>query len=364
MLRAHGHPLQEYRVHNDSVDGMSRLGLLTATMWNRASYRAIDEALTRSGSRIAHFHNTFPLISPAAYYAARRRRVPVVQTLHNYRLLCPEATLFREGRVCEECLGRAVPWPGIVHGCYRGSRATTAVVAGMVTFHRAIGTWRHQVDVYIALTQFARRKFIEGGLPEDRIVVKPNFAEDPGPGEHRSGGVLFVGRLVPEKGVETMMRAWELVVARRPDARLTIIGQGPLANRVDRGLPGLRWLRQLPREQVGQAMLDASALLFPSNYYEGFPMVIAESFASGLPVIAGRIGAAAELIRDGETGRFCQPGNPRDLADVLEQALSDPAALRAMGREARREYEAKYTPQVNYAQLMQVYALAAERAGF
>jgi glycosyltransferase involved in cell wall biosynthesis len=161
-----------------------------------------------------------------------------------------------------------------------------------------------------------------------------------------------------------MLRAWKLVVARRPDARLTIIGQGPLADIVDRGMPGLRWLRQLPREQVEKAMLAASALLFPSSYYEGFPMVIAESFAAGLPVIAARIGAAAELIREGETGRLWQPGDPRDLAAVLEQALSDQEALRAMGREARREYEAKYTPQENYRQLMQVYALAAERAGF
>jgi glycosyltransferase involved in cell wall biosynthesis len=364
MLRSRGHELCEYRVHNRQVDEMSRPALLAATIWNRTSYKDIQEALRSSGSKVAHFHNTFPLVSPAGYYAARRRRVPVVQTLHNYRLLCPSAVLFRHGRVCEACVKKPVPWPGVVHACYRGSRSATAAVAGMLSIHRAMGTWNRMVHVYIALTDFARRKFIEGGLPADAIVVKPNFTEDPGLGAHQGDSVLFVGRLVPEKGIEPMLQAWRLVSRRHPGVCLKIIGDGPL-RRLQRGSrEGVEWRGWQSREQVRSAMLDAAMLLFPSAYYEGFPMAIAEAFAAGLPVVAGRLGAGAELIREGYNGRLYRPDDPLDLADALDRMLSDRASLREMGLQARREYEAKYTPDRNYEQLMRVYALAIERAKF
>src|SRR5206468_2050887 len=171
-------------------------------------------------------------MSPAAYYAARAEGAAVVQTLHNYRLLCPSATFFREGRVCEDCLGKFAPWPGVVHACYRNSIRASAAVAAMITIHGAAHTWERSVDRYIALTQFSRGKFIAGGLPADRICVKPNFVSpDPGPGAGRGGYALFVGTLVEGKGVLTMLRAWE----RLPrNLELKLIGDGPLADDVQR----------------------------------------------------------------------------------------------------------------------------------
>src|SRR5581483_9761958 len=180
------------------------------TVWSRPAYRVLRELLRAHRPAVAHFHNTFPLISPAAYYACRAERVPVVQTLHNFRLLCPNALFFRDGRVCEDCLGKAVPWPGVAHKCYRGSRSASAAVCTMLTVHRALGTWHTAVDRFIALTDASRRKFVAGGLPADKIAVKANFVDpDPGPGTGAGGYGVFVGRLSAEKGVGTLLKAWQ-----------------------------------------------------------------------------------------------------------------------------------------------------------
>src|SRR3954452_18720116 len=172
MLRAHGDEVIQYTADNDPIDGMNRLKAAARTVWSRPAARELRDLIREHRPAVAHFHNTFPLISPAAYYACRAERVPVVQTLHNFRLLCPNALFFRDGKVCEDCLGKAVPWPGVVHGCYRGSRTATAAVAAMITPHRALGTWREMVDVYIPLTEASRQKFIAGGLPANKLVVK------------------------------------------------------------------------------------------------------------------------------------------------------------------------------------------------
>lgn len=362
MLRSRGHEVHDFRLHNDAINQMSKPGLLKVTLWNDAAHRQMQERLAASDSQIAHFHNTFPLISPAAYYAARRRRVPVVQTLHNYRLLCPSAIFYRDGRVCEECLGRSISWPAVMHGCYRGSRTATAAVAGMTAVHRAIGTWTNAVDLYIALTEFGRRKFIEGGIPARKIVVKPNFTEDPGVGDHRSGEVVFVGRLAPEKGIGTLIQAWDRVATCRPGLRLKVVGQGPMETLRTKSPPSVEWLGWQPHDQLIRLMQRASLLVFPSVHYEGFPMTLVEAFATGLPVVASDIGAAAEVIRDGRTGRLYRPGDSDHLADVLEELFLNEPLICDLGRQARAEYEEKYTPQRNYDQLLSAYALAAEYA--
>ena len=362
MLRARGHNVHEFRLHNDAINGMSRAALIKATLWNNGVRRQIQQELVASGSQVAHFHNTFPLISPAAYYAARQRGVAVVQTLHNYRLLCPSAVFYRSGSVCEDCLGRTIAWPAVVHGCYRGSRTATLAVAGMTAMHRVMGTWTNAVDLYIALTEFGRRKFIDGGIPPHKIIVKPNFTEDPGVGDHSGGEVLFVGRLAPEKGIDTLIQAWHRVVAYRPTARLKIVGQGPMSTLEATSPPGVEWVGWQTHEQLLHIMQHAALLVFPSVHYEGFPMTLVEAFATGLPVVASNLGAAAEVIRDHQIGRLFRPGDPEHLAQILEELLNDPPAIRAMGGAARVEYDAKYTPQRNYAQLLDAYALAAEHA--
>src|SRR5215218_10268668 len=251
LLEDNGQRVLRYSVHNDQVAGMNLMTLAASTIWNRSSYHELRAVIHKERPQVAHFHNTLPLISPAGYYAAKAERVPVVQTLHNYRLLCPNALFFRDGHVCEDCQGKFVPWPGVLHACYRGSRPASAVVAAMLTTHRALRTWTEQVDVYIATTEFAREKFVQGGLPVEKLVVKPNFLHPaPTPGKVQGDYALFVGRLSPEKGIGTLLAAWKRLRTRIP---LKIVGDGPLAEEVanaTKALERAEWLGRQPREGV------------------------------------------------------------------------------------------------------------------
>jgi glycosyltransferase involved in cell wall biosynthesis len=229
----------------------------------------------------------------------------------------------------------------------------------MLSVHRAVGTWNRSVDVYVALTEFARAKFIEGGLPADRVVVKPNFVDDPGVGAHDGRYALFVGRLVPEKGLDVLLDAWDRVQERAQGARLKIVGTGPL-ERLNPPRAGIEWLGWQSPCDVRSLMQKASFLVFPSRTYEGFPMAIVESLATGLPVVATRIGSVAELIRDGQTGILCRVGMPEDFADAIVGLFTDDERRSRLGRNARREYEAKYTTDRNYKQLLGIYELASE----
>ena len=362
LLRERRHQISTVFVSNDDISNMSRARLAADTLWSSSSKRSLKERLQSERPDVVHFHNILPLISPAAYYAAHSEGVPVVQTLHNYRLLCPNALFFRDGGACEDCLGKPVPWPGVVHACYRESRAASGVVAGMLTVHRFLKTWTQKVDVYIALTEFARRKFIEGGIPAEKVAVKPNFVNpDPGPGEGKGGYALYVGRLSEEKGVGTMLRAWELLGDRMP---LKVVGDGSLAERVSGAVErssGVEWMGQIPGEQVTELMKDAAFLVFPSTWYEVFPLVIVEAFATGLPVIASDIGNMSSLIDHGHTGLHFRPGDGEDLAVQVGRVLSHPDELSRMRREARAEFEAKYTAEHNYERLMEIYEMAVGR---
>ena len=358
LLRSRGHEAVAFVEDNARLNGVNPLKAAVDAVWSREAKRHIRRLIKENKPDVAHFHNTFLRISPAAYYACREAGVPVVQTLHNYRLVCPGALLMRDGRVCEDCLGQAVPWPGVVHGCWRGSRMQTAVVAGMLTFHRLLKTWQEQVDVYIALTEFARRKFIEGGLPAKKIVVKPNFVH-PDPGEREAPGryALFVGRLSPEKGLGTLLKAWRSLKG----IPLKVVGDGPLREQVQGVATGdgsVKVLGRRSNEEVIALMKGAHCLVFPSECYENFPMSVAEAFACGVPVIASRLGAMAEIVEDGRTGLLFEPGNAEDLAEKVAWAWAHPREMAEMGREARREYEQKYTAEKNYEMLMAIYERA------
>src|SRR5688572_2171648 len=210
LLRDRGHAVRQHTVHNDAVGTMGRVELLGKTIWNRAAYDELRAVARQHRADVVHFHNTFPLVSPAGYRAAHDAGAAVVQTLHNYRLLCPVATFYRDGGVCEDCMGKLVPWPGVLHKCYRDNRAASAVIATMLTVHRAMRTYRDEVDVFVALTEFARRKFVEGGLPAEKIIVKPNFVDpDPAVGTGGGGLALFVGSLAQAKGVIPFLQIWQ-----------------------------------------------------------------------------------------------------------------------------------------------------------
>jgi glycosyltransferase involved in cell wall biosynthesis len=364
LLIAAGHTVQRYQRDNAEIKRLTLLQktlLPATTLWSIKSRREVQLKALRDKPAIAHFHNTFPLISPAAYSACRKAGVPVVQTLHNYRLLCPAATLLRKGRPCELCLGKAAPWPAVVHACYRDSRTTSGVVAAMLAAHRTLGTWTEMVDVYIALSEFARNKFIEGGLPAGKILVKPNFVHpDPGPGRDASDYALFVGRLYPEKGLRTLLNAWAQTRGR---ICLRVLGDGPMRQELESqvqnlGLSQVRFEGGVGHKTVLEAMRGARFLVVPSECYENFPMAIVEAFACSAPIIAADVGAIREIVTNGHTGLHFVSGSAQDLAGKVEWAWTHPREMEAMGRAGRAEFEAKYTAEQNYRMLMAIYAQA------
>jgi len=354
LLTARGHQVTQYTAHNDSLADLSAAPMAVRTIWNRTAYREIRSRIRAESIELVHAHNTFPIISPAVYYAARAESVPVVQTLHNYRLLCPAATFFRAGAVCEQCLGKRVPYPAIVHRCYRRSAGASFVAAAMLAGHRAAGTWNTKIDAYVALTAFSKNKFVEGGLPACRIHIKPGFAEDPGCGGGTGGYALFLGRLTEEKGVAMLCRAWSELAGAIP---LKIAGEGPLKSSLQ-GLPGIEYLGQCARPQVLELLKQAAFLVVPSLWYESFGMVIVEALACGTPVIASALGSPNELIEDGVNGFRFAPGDIAALLRCVENISKNHARLRS---GARACYEQNYTAARNYDILMQIYSAAARQ---
>jgi glycosyltransferase involved in cell wall biosynthesis len=357
LLREMGHQVDVYEEDNQQASSLNPLNLALRTIWSQQAHNIIKQKLRGSSYNLVHIQNFFPLISPSVYYAAKEEGVPVVQTLRNYRLLCSNGLFFRDGQVCEDCMGKYIPYPGILHACYRENRVVTSVVVTMLSVHRAMNTWTKMVDIYIALTEFARQKMIEGGIPADKIFVKPNFVHPtPSIGEGRGGYALFVGRLSQEKGLDTLLAAWKHLKGRIP---LKIVGDGLLADQVvaaTKCLSHVEWLGRRPMAEVYDLMGEAMMLIFPSKWYETFGRVAVEAFAKGTPVIAANIGAIAELVDSGRTGLHFRPGDPEDLAEQVEWVLANPAKLLQMRHEARAEFEAKYTAEKNYQKLMEIYA--------
>lgn len=356
LLRRHGHVVYTCLENNERLVELTALQTAAKTVWSHEAYQRVRDQLKQSSVDVVHIHNFLPLLSPAVYYAAKAEGVPVVQTLHNYRLLCPNALFFRYGQVCTDCVGKAFPWPGVYHSCYRESRPASAVTATMLAFHRILRTWRNTVDAYITLTEFARQQFIDGGLPAQKIVVKPNFVDPaPAPGDGKGGFALYVGRLSVEKGLDTLLDAWEILGEAIP---LKIVGDGPLVDLVKDAAnrsPQVSWLGRRPMAEVYDLMGQASFLVFPSKWYETFGRVAIEAFAKGTPVVASNIGAISELVTSGSTGIHFRPGDAQDLAEKIIYLLAHPQILATMRQHARSEFEQRYTPEHNYKQLMKIY---------
>jgi glycosyltransferase involved in cell wall biosynthesis len=350
LLRDFGHEVEIYRQHNDALNHMSPAVAAASAIWSQRCAGEVEHLCAHFLPEVIHVHNTFPLISPSLYWAAAKRKMPVVQTLHNFRLLCPQAIFLRDGNICEDCVGK-LPWRAITRKCYRDSAMQSAVLTGMLTAHRAIGTYRDKVTRYIALNRFARDKYIEGGLPADLFRIKPNFVPSAiAPSwEDRRGG-LYVGRLSSEKGLEVLAKAMRLSCG----AQVDVIGSGPLEP-LARETFGERYLGFRPLEEIMERMGRAQFMVLPSICYENSPRAIVEAFACGLPVIASRLGALADIVHDGVTGLLFTPGDASDLAAKIDWAIAHPEQMARMGRAARVEYEAEYTPERNYEMLIDIY---------
>lgn len=360
------HEVLAFERYNDDIDISSfgrKIGVALEGAWSRRTYAELSELVRKTRPDVAHFHNTFPQISPSAYAACRDNGVPVVQTLHNFRFVCPGALLSREGQPCELCLEGSL-FSAIRHRCYRDSSTATAAQVWTIASNRWRGTYRNQVDRYIALTRFAAGKLIAGGLPENRMEIKPNFLPVvPELGLGQGGYAVYVGRLSPEKGLYTLIEAWRSLES----LPLKVIGDGPLRVELERkveqlGLP-IEFLGFKDREEIFSIVGAAILQVVPSEWYETFGLVVIEAYGCGTPVVASRIGSFEEIVEEGITGRKFSPGNPLELAAAVQGLLAQPAILAAMRTNVRNVFLERYTMDNNLKQLVGIYERAIVEYG-
>jgi len=355
LLSEKGHDVILLVKDNKEIElftAFQKLSLLWKTTWSNTSYYQVIDQLKKIQPDICHVHNFFPLFSPAIYYACDELGIPVVQTLHNYRLLCTNAYLFRNGHVCEECLGRTT-YHSVQYGCYRDSHIQSYAVARMIEKNRNWGTWDEKIDAYICLTQFSKQKFIQGGFSNSKIYVKQNYLPiDPGISENQGEYFLFAGRLDETKGLKVLLDA----TTKLSSTKFVIAGDGPLRDMLlKQNLKNIDYKGRVSREQMDVLIRNCIALVFPSIWYECMPMSIIEAFANGKPVIASKLGALEEIVKDGETGLLFEPNNTIDLESKLKWALTHRKEIDQMGKNARKEFELKYTKETNYPILMNIY---------
>ena len=356
LLASRGHRVGRLIVDNREIeDGQgpaAALRLAAETVWSARGRHLVRRAIDQFKPDVVHVHNTFPRLSPAIYGACRQAGVPVVQTIHNFRLVCPASTLFRDGRECRDCVGTA-PLPAVVHACYRDSRPASAAVAAMLMVHRARRTWSTDVDAYLVYSEWAADILVRGGLPRDRMHIRTHFVRDRSTRVGAGDGFVFVGRLTPEKGVPDLLAAWDLL----PDLELRIAGDGPLAADVAAASATRRITRLgfIPPEEVHEELLGARALVFTSRTHEMGPLTIVEAYAAGVPVIAPAFGVVPSMLTDGVTGLHYVPGDPHSLAAAVRWAADHPVELEAMGRAARQQFEERFTEDKSYAALDRVY---------
>jgi glycosyltransferase involved in cell wall biosynthesis len=367
LLLSNGHEVAEFTRHSDEIRSAGILGVLKgaiATPHNPFMVQVLQKKIEFLKPDVVHVHNTFPLISPAIFRGIGSRAARVL-TLHNYRLFCPAAIPMRDGTVCTDCLDTCSVWPAIQHGCYRNSRLATLPLAANVALHRALGTWRQEVDAFIALTDFQRTIMVAAGLPAERVHVKPNyFPGNPSviPWAERGEYAVFVGRLSAEKGVRTLVNAWLAWGADAPELR--IVGDGPLRVELERAATAsnIRFLGHLTNDECIHQISNARLLLLPSEWFETFGLAIIEAYAFGTPAAVSNLGPLPSIVNSGVNGVVFEPANPKSLLATVRQAWQSPGMLEQLGKGARESFERLYTGDTNYARLVKIYEAAILRS--
>jgi glycosyltransferase involved in cell wall biosynthesis len=350
LLTDGGHRVDVWDPAPNSAHGLRLMGTAARAIWSTEATARVRGLIRRTKAEIVHCHNLFPLLSPAVLRAASGEGAAVVMTLHNYRLLCLPATFIRDGRVCEDCLGR-LPWPGVLHACYRDSTLGSAALATSLTLHSAFHTF-DRVAKYLAVSGFVRGKYVEAGWPADRIEVKSNFAWQSPRREGQGRYFLYLGRLSPEKGATTLLAAW-----KRSSARFLIVGDGPAAQALRGGAPtNVEFRPTVAPAEVPALIREARALLLPSLWYEAQPRVILEAYAAGVPVLASDLGALPEAVGP-DSGLLVPPGDADAWADAVERLLDDRESER-LGHGAWRLWRDRYSPELGLQNLEDAYRRA------
>jgi len=358
LLSKGGNDVEKILFDNKTINSLSdKITVGFKNVFNRESAKIIEEKITDFQPQIIHIHNFFPLISPSVFFIAKKYKVPIVITIQNYRLICSNALLYRDGHICEDCVNKIIPLNGIIHKCYRDSAMQTAAVTLMTSFHKVAGTWKNKIDKYITVAEFGRDKILNSSLKlaEDQVVVKPNSVEDFGDGNNkREDFFVFIGRLIGDKGIETLLES-----LNHFNYKIRIIGDGPLRSRIEDAAQknkNIEYLGFRDKNFIINTLKKAKGLIFPSLWYEGLPVTIIESFSTGTPVIGSNIGAVTLQITDNYNGfHFC-PGDAKDLANRIKYLSDNEQQLKHLYVNARNTYLEKYTPEKNYEQLISIYS--------
>lgn len=369
LLMSRGHCVDRFVVRNSDLRTDRMLPAINTglrSIWNQRAYRELEAKIGEGRPDVAHVHNTFAALSPSVFWALHRADVPVVHTLHNFRLTCANSSLLRGGVPCEECVGRW-PAPAIRHGClYGGSRAAGTSIALTQAVHFRLGTYSRAISAFIAFTEFARSILIRAGLPPPRIHVKPNFVAPaqsaPALLDDRPRQIIFVGSIDRVKGIDLLLAAWAAQTPR--DWRLHVVGEGPDQGSLQetyRSLPNVVWHGRLTRERTVAEVSRSRWLVLPSRWYEGFPMAVVEALSAGTPVVVPSQGSFPSIVEDGHEALMFVPNQTDALRAVLDRAMglgSDDWS--AHSKRALQRYQERYTPELNYSRLMEIYRLAQE----
>jgi glycosyltransferase involved in cell wall biosynthesis len=359
-----GHEVVRFERRSDDISSWpkTKQAALPATVvWNAGAHRDLTTALHAQRPDVVHVHNTFPLLSAAVLHACRTARVPVVTTIHNYKLVCASGDFFRAAEPCHDCApGR--PLPAVLHGCYRGSRAATAPIALSSAIHRT--AWRSLVAGYIFISESQRDLLSGFGFPPDRVFIRHNMvpARDV-PSAGRLDTVVYAGRLDAAKGLPVLMRAWDRYqeAPDHPSLRLVIAGSGPLDRDVADWAatrPSVQLVGQLDATACVQAMAAARAVILPSAWEETFGLAAVEAMALGVPPVAAAHGSFPELVANGVNGVLFRPGDPEDLARVLADIGAHPDCYAEYGKQARKAYEQQFDPAASMRNLIEIYEYA------
>lgn len=362
MLRSYGHDVETLEEHSKGISGVLDKALVALNLiFSPRSYFRVKRALRSFNPDIVHVHNFFPLITPAVFFACRNAGIPVVQTLHNFRPICPTGLLLYNNKIEERSL-KGSPFWSVKYRVYRNSFIGTFFLASSIYLHRVLGTWKNQVDGFIALTEFQKYKYVEAGWPEAKFYIKPNFVDDVGgdanchSGDDRSY-CIFVGRLSEEKGIDDLLSAWESI--KYP---LKIVGEGPLEEKVKNcSNPYVEYLGVKSKEDVYHLMRQANLLIMASRWYEGFPLVLLEAYSCATPALVPALGSMQDIVVNLETGAHYRAGSATSLAQIASNLLQNSESLVEMGGRARRAYEEKYTEQKNCQQLLDIYTEVIKR---
>ena len=360
LLRAHSNQVDIWTVDNRAVKAgtaLEKISLAKSTIWSRKANKELSEKLLVAKPDIVHVHNTLPLLSPSIFHACHRANIPVVHTLHNYRLICPSNTLFRDGQICEKCVSGTL-LNSVRYGCYRSSRTQTAAVAAMLQYHRWINTWSHRIDGYIALSEFQKTKIVASGIAEDKIYIKPNFIESiPQETTKVEFGsyYLFVGRLIDEKGVRLLIEGYKKANSKYP---LIIMGPGYLQEMVTQAAledERIKYVGIQSKEDVLSWMKGAIALLFPSVWHECSPMTILEAFSCSLPVICSSLGALLDMVEHQKTGYIFSPASAKELTEAIIWVENNKQSWLFLKQHIIQRISTTYFKEENYKRLIQIY---------